>query len=216
MNVQEPIVALDRALTELGFERQARVAQASWRGQWNGRYCVVRVAPQRRTRYSGEERHRTTLGFRLRVELETRVRTQLFFVRASITKNFVIRQIYKWRRQTVVAEVPDAMRGFAAVTIEPSWAREYLSQTDAMTAIAQLLLEDAQPTFAGSVYLAPTSKMGKLYYASPIIGPDRLTGARVRSVLERLESAAAAAERISPPQAVHKVGAFGRFSEEHP
>ena len=78
---REQVAELDRALTERGFVRQNAPMQVVWRARWNGRDCVVRAAPQRRTKYAGEVRYRTTLGYRLRAELETSVRTQLFFVR---------------------------------------------------------------------------------------------------------------------------------------
>jgi hypothetical protein len=170
---REQIALLDRALTELGFEYRPGSAQVSWRGRWAGRDCVVRAAPQRRTRYAGEVRYRTTVGFRLRAELETSVRTQLFFVREGFAQNFLVRWLYKWRRRTVVPRVPAALRGFAAVTIDPPWAERVLDEPNAMLAVAQLLTEGATPSLAGSVYFAPTSESGRLYYASPIVGSTR-------------------------------------------
>lgn len=213
---RERIAELDRALAELGFARQAGAAHVAWRGRWSGRDCVVRAAPQRRTKYAGEVRYRTTLGYRLRAELETRVRTQLFLVPEGFANNFLVRWLYKWRKQAAVTAVPDALRGFVAVTIDPTWTERFFFESEAMAAVGRLLREDATPSMAGSVHLMPTSAMGKLCYASPILPVDRITPERTRSVLEAMERIAAGAERIPAPQVVREVGAFGRFSERHP
>lgn len=213
---RERVAELDRALTEQGFVREPGPMHVVWRGRWRGRDCVVRAAPQRRTRYAGEVRYRTTLGYRLRAELETSVRTQLFFVREGFANNAVVRWIYKWRRQAAVTSVPDALRGFVAVTIDPAWTERFFFESEAMAAAARLLTEDASPALAGSVHLMPTSEMGKVHFASPVLPLDRITPERTGSILEAMERIAAGAERIPAPQVVREVGAFGRFTEKHP
>jgi len=213
---RERVAELDRALTEQGFVREPGQMTVAWRGRWNGRDCVVRAAPQRRTKYAGEVRYRTTLGFRLRAELETKVRTQLFLVPEGFANSFLVRWIYQWRKRAAVTAVPDALRGFVAVTIDPAWTERFFFESEAMAAVGRLLTEDATPSMAGSVHLMPTSEMGKVYFASPILPVDRITEARTRSILEAMERIAAGAERIPVPQVVREVGAFGRFSEKHP
>lgn len=213
---RERVAELDRALIEQGFVREPGQMLVVWRGRWNGRDCVVRAAPQRRTRYAGEVRYRATLGYRLRAELETRVRTQLFFVREGFADNFVVRWIYKLRKQSAVTAVPDALRGFVAVTIDPAWTERFFFETEAMAAVGRLLNEDAKPSLAGSVHLMPTSQMGKVHFASPVLPLDRITPERTRSILDSMERIAVGAERIPAPQVVREVGAIGRFTEQHP
>ncbi|MCB1009029.1 MAG: hypothetical protein KDB94_09050 [Acidobacteria bacterium] len=213
---REQVAELDRALTERGFAREEGTLLVVWRGRWNGRDCVVRAAPQRRTKYVGEVRYRRTLGYRLRAELETNVRTQLFFVREGFASNAVVRWIYKWRKQTAVTSVPDALHGFVAVTIEPAWTERFFFESEAVAAVGRLLTGDAKPSLAGSVHLMPTSEMGKVHYASPVLPLDRITAERTAAVLDDLERIAVGAERIPAPQVVREVGAFGRFAEKHP
>lgn len=213
---RERVADLDRALTEHGFGREEGAMQVVWRGRRGGRDCVVRVAPQRRTQYAGEVRYRTTLGYRFRAELETSVRTQLFFVPEGFANNAVVRWLNKWRKQTAVTSVRDALRGFVAVTLDPVWTERFLLETEAVAATARLLNENARPSLAGSVHVTPTSRMGKVHYASPVLALDRISVERALSVREAMERIAAGAERVPSPRVVREVGALGRIAERHP
>lgn len=213
---REKAATIGTSLAELGFEPARATGHFAWHGRWNDRDCIVRVSPLRRTGYAGEVRYRTTLGYQLRVELESDIRTFLSFVRRSFTRNFVIRQVYKWRKQAVLHDMPPALADFPAVTIDVDWSRRFLAESDAIADVAALINEDAAPAYAGSVYFMPTSRMGKLYYGSPILALDKITPERTKAVLERMDRIASAAERLPAPQVEKKAGTIGRFAEKHP
>ncbi len=212
---QGRLAELDRVFGERGLARVPRMAQAGWEGRVGGRHCAISVAPQKRTRYAGEVRVRQQIGYRLRVELETSVRTRLFFVRGAVASNPLVRLIYRLRRQAVLV-APAALPGFSVVTSDATWAHGFLAQPAAMAATAELVADLATPTFAGSVYFSPTSERGMLYYGSPTIQLEEVTAERALRVIERLTGIAATAERLPAPQVAVQIGAFGRFSEKHP
>ena len=210
------VAALEQELSRLGFSRRVGSTQISWRGRWSGRDCIVSVARERRTSYAGEVRLRETLGYRLRAELATTIRTQLYFVREGFARNALVRWVYRLRRQLVIERLPDDLRGFVAVTIDRDWAERFVTESGTTGEVCSLLTEGATTALAGNVYIAPTSESGRVYYASPIVDLDTLSADRSRVVLDRLERIGAAAERLPPPTVVREVGAFGRFSEKYP
>ena len=210
------VATLEQELTKLGFSRRVGSTRIAWRGRWSGRDCIVSVARERRTRYAGEVRLWEDLGFRLRAELATTIRTQLYFVREGFARSALVRWIYKLRRLIVIDRVPDDLRGFVGVTIDRDWAERFVTESGTTDEVRTLLTEGATTALAGSVYIAPTSESGRVYYASPIIDLETLSADRSRVVLDRLERIGTAAERLPPPTVVREVGAFGRFSENYP
>ncbi|MEZ5545887.1 MAG: hypothetical protein R3F10_11990 [Lysobacteraceae bacterium] len=214
--LREQLRTLDQALSEIGFARGSGLGRAVWRGRWAGRECEVSTAPQRRTRYSGEVRYRETLGYRLRLQMRTTIRTQLYFVREGFARNRVIQWVYRLRRQRTVWPLPEALRGFAAVTIDGAWTQRFLAEDEVLSEVSRLLTEGATTAMAGSVYFAPTSKSGQLWYASPVVTLETLDGDRVKEVLDALERIAATVEQLPAPQVVYEASAFGRFGERYP
>ena len=192
--------------------------QAIWHGRLGDdqRDCVIRIAAERRTGYVGEVRYRRTLGYRLRIELQSSIRTQVFFVRAAFARNAFVRWIYKLRRQVTLDAVPESLDGFVAVTIDPAWTRQLLTESKAVDATARLLKQGASPTLAGSACFMPSSDMGKFRYASPILPLEAITDARVQAVLDDMQQIARGAEQLPAPEVVREVSAFGRFAEQHP
>jgi hypothetical protein len=210
-------VKLGEALAANGFAMDHNAAgHFSWRGQWGGRRCVVRVAPRRRTRYAGEVRYRSTECFHLRIELETGVRTQLFFVRKSFARNVLVRFLYKLRKQSAMPDRLPGLDGFIAVTVDPAWARQFVCDTAAVAKVAELVRDHASMIYAGSVYFLPAAEIGKLHYGSPILHRDLVTAERAFAVLNALADICRAAERLPPPHVTPEVGAITKWSEEHP
>lgn len=56
---------VDAALSGLGFSREGHTPR--WRSDRDGRSWTARFSRDRRTRYAGEVRTRSTLGYRLRI-----------------------------------------------------------------------------------------------------------------------------------------------------
>lgn len=212
---QDRLAQLELTFAELGFERVAKLAQAAWCGRLKGRECLVTVAPQGRTRYAGEVRVRQRIGYRLRVELETSVRTRLFFVRQAIADNGVVRWIYRLKKQAVVTPSAE-LDGFKVVAREAPWAQRLLGEGTAMTAVGELLRDNATAAFAGSVYFGPTIEAGKVYYASPVLQLEDLTPERSLRVIERLLTVAEAAERLPPLAIPCHPSRFERLGQKHP
>lgn len=205
----EPI---QHALAGAGFERVPASMRSAWRRDRQGRICEVALSPQSRTRYAGEVRLRQRLGYRLRVDLDTEVRTRLFFVREGITRLAPIAWIYRLRRQQVIAQVPTALQGFHVVAREVAWAERLLREADAVDAAGALLHEHATAALAGSVHFGP----GSAHYASPILQLEDLGPERILRAIERLESIAAVAERIEPPRIACEPSRLERLSKDHP
>ena len=203
---------LNEGLAALGFERSQHLGATVWSGKHQGRGCTIRVSRQGRTRYAGEVRLRQHLGFRLRIELETPVRTRLYFVKQSFTSGALVGWIYRWRRQEVVDSVPEVLAGFTAVTKERAWAQRLLEEREAMEDVAHLLRDGASPKLMGSVHLSP----GEVHYGSPILAAADVTLEKVADSIRRLERIAQAAERIPPPQTTEELGRFERFAKSSP
>jgi hypothetical protein len=79
--------ALGPALTALGLERSQRFGVLRWTGQYEGRVVTLSISRQGRTRYAGEVRYRQQLGFRLRIELQTKVLTRFYLVPAGFANS---------------------------------------------------------------------------------------------------------------------------------
>lgn len=216
ISADSPFAPIDQALVALGFVRKFQAMQVSWTGHRAGRNCVVRIAPQRRTYYAGDVRYRTTLGYRLRIELQTSVPTQVFFVTETFSGNAIVRWLYKWRKQAIVRSNSESLRGFVAVTIDEDWTQQLLDQSEVINATGRLLHQDANVTMTGSVHLAPTSAMSKVYFASPILAAEQISEARLLAAIGDLETIAACAERLPTPRVVHELSPLGLFSEQHP
>ncbi len=208
--------ALESSLSARGFVRGPARTEAVWTGMLDGRECVVRVAAQRRTRYSGDVRQRTLLGYRLRVEFATTVRTQLYLVPRQFPESALIRWIYRLRRYRVIAPLAEPLQDFAAVTIDQGWSERLIALSDIAQDVAWLLSDGRSPTLAGSVHLAPTSASGRLWYASPIVGEERLGSEQLQKILDAMQRLVAGAEDLPAPQVVREVSAFGRLGERYP
>jgi hypothetical protein len=215
---EEQIAAMDRALAggPGGFRREAGLAQAVWRGEWNGRSAVVRASADRRTRYAGEVRVRSVIGHRLRVEVATVVRTELLFVRQAFARSLLARAAYAIRRRTAISCRAPALAGFVAVTLDPAWTTSLLESPELAAVIAVLLTKDAQANFAGSVYFAPTSTGGKLFYASPRLPLEAVTAEAAHEALDRAAAIADGAERLPPPTVPVSFGPVARLAERAP
>lgn len=203
---------LTDTLAALGFERISRLGATAWRGRYQGREGTITVSRQGRTRYAGEIRYRRHLGYRLRIELGTGVRTRFFFVKASVTSNLIVRWVYRWRRQVVVKPTLPELVGFHGVTRDVPWAQRLMAQRDAMREVSHLLTDGASPKLAGSVYFFPET----LHYGSPILQGADITADRVVEVLQRLDAVAQAAERIEAPYIVSETSPFEGFAKRHP
>lgn len=187
---------LGQHLESRGFRRIPELASAHWTGEIDGRSCDVRIATQGRTRYSGEVRRREHLGYRLRIELTTPLNARLFFVREDFAKNWLIRGIYRLRKQHVLNDMPAALKGFRAVTVDREYAQRLIQQPRAVTDIGDLLNLNASATLAGSIHFGP----GAVFYASPILQEEALTPECVVEINEKLLSIITSAEALPPPQ----------------
>jgi hypothetical protein len=203
---------IQEALARAGFERAPSTLRTAWRRDQNGRICKVGLIRQSKTRYAGEIRVRQPLGYRLRIDLDTAVGTRLFFVRESITAWAPVAWVYRLRKQVVIAQLPPALEGFHVVARDAPWAERLLQEAEAVEAAGALLHEHATATLAGSVYFGP----GSLHYASPILQIHDLGPDQTLLAIDRLDTIAAAAERIESPRSAVKLSRLERLSKDHP
>jgi hypothetical protein len=187
------------------------LGKATWVGEWNGHSVRVSVSRQSRTRYAGEVRYRQQLGFRLRIECATGVATKLFFVPQGFASNFLVKFVYRLRRQVVLAEVPAELEGFRVVATDVRWGWAVLGHDEVVRQISYLLLEDATPALYGSVHLMPS----ELHFASPNLSREQLTGERLETALERVTWIAGAVDRLPPPAKPTELSRWERFAKEH-
>ena len=197
----------------MGFQRGFRYGNTLWRGSFHGRECAISVRRQSRNRYIGDARIRQFLGYRLSIQLETRVRTQLFFVKKGVASNALVRWIYRLRKQQVLEQLPSVLDGYCVVTRDSQWARNLLAATQAMSVVGQLLKDDAAITaLSGSVYFMPE----EVHYGSPMLAKDAITLSRIMGILARLEEVAQAAEGIDQPQVEITPSGFSRLTQDKP
>ena len=210
---------LEAVLIDRGFTRIRRMGNAAWQGQTSGRSCIVSVMPVGRTRYLGEVRIRTRLGFRLRVDVTTPVCTHLFFLRQSTATNVMMRWIHRFRGYSAIH--PAGIKaGYCVVTNDADWAHGFCQQTAAMSAATALISDSATPDFDGSVYFTVSSTgsstTGQLCYGSPTLTAEALSPARLDRILAGLGSMADVAEALpTPPQPIRSAP-LGRLSQRYP
>lgn len=166
-----------------------------------------------RNRYIGDARIRQFLGYRLSIQLETRVQTQLFFVKKGVASNALVRWIYRLRKQQVIEQLPSVLKGYCVVTPDPCWANKLLEEGQAMSAVGSLLNDDGAKTAqSGSIYFMPK----EVRYGSPILAKDAITLSRIMDTLTRLEQIVQAAEEIEKPQVEVKPSRIARFMQRKP
>ena len=205
--------SLNDALTQRGFQREFRHGNTLWHGRHHERNCTISVRRQSRNRYIGDARIRQYLGYRLSIQLETRVRTQLFFVKKGVASNALVRWIYRLRKQQVIEQLPSVLDGYCAATRDTRWAGKLLAETQAMSAVGRLLNDDdAKTALSGSLYFMPE----EVRYGSPILAKDAITLSRVMDTLTRLEQIAQAAEGIEKPQVDIEPSRIARFMQRKP
>lgn len=214
--VTAPGELLGKELAEFGFEPTPRLGAVAWRGKHQGRSCVISLRAQTRTAYYGEARKTKRIGWVFHVELETKVRTKLFFVKAGFAQNFLIRRLYRWRKLETLAHVPAGLEDSRVVTIAPTWAEQFVAEPDVVAATVHLMREEAKGGRAASVHFAPTSGMSLFHFGSALLQGDQVTIERVRDVLMHMQRIVEVAERLPPPPTMPPISAFGRFSEKHP
>lgn len=201
---------VDEVLSGLGFAREGYTPR--WRSERDGRSWSVRFSRDRRTRYAGEVRARFTLGYRLRIDLTTSVRTRLYLVLRSFASGGLVRRIYRWRRLEVLPESPAGLHDLVAVANDPVWGTRLLADPTARGNLAVLSEVREGAGASASVYFEP----GSLHYASPRLQPPDVTPDRVTWVVERLTELARTTENLPAPERPATLGRFEKLAKAHP
>ncbi|WP_201068192.1 MULTISPECIES: hypothetical protein [Thiorhodovibrio] len=211
-NGSETTDALGQALTAMGLEPSRRFGVMLWTGQYEGRAVTLRISRQGRTRYAGEVRYRQQLGFRLRIELQTKVLTRFYLVPAAFANSGLMRRIYRWRGTQVIDKAPEALTNFRGVARDAPWGERLLACSELIDDIAGLLTERTHGGLQGSVYFEPET----LHYGSGILQRADFEVDWVRSILERLARIAAVADHLPPPQRQDKPSRFAGLARRRP
>lgn len=198
-----------RTLEPLGFVR--RDGRHQWQREADGRSWRVSFGPQNRTRYYGELRTRQIQGWRLRIDITTRVMVRAYVVRAGIASHGVMRWFYRWRRFEHVP-VPHGADGFEVVTSDAGWVEPLLREPAALQAFTALAEFRTGAGDAASVYFEP----GGLHYASPLLQAVEVQAPRLVETIERLTVLAREADRQPPSARPVRLTAAERFLREQP
>ncbi len=203
--------AVGRALGEVGFVEDGKTTR--WRCEMEGRRLTATFSRDHRTRYSGDIRTRHTLGYRLRIEVETSAKVRMYIVKESVTENRIMQFMYRrFKRMHVLPEVPSGCEGFRIVTRNPEWTRRLIARPLALSAMADLtvLIDEAGAT--SSVYFEPLT----LCYASPRLQPSDIVSNRFATIALQLADLARAADEIEAPDRPEELGRFGAYAKAHP
>ena len=204
--------ALLQRLAELGFEKRSRFGSLIWQGSFQDRETTLTISRQSRTRYQGQRRRRQHLGWRLRIEMDCRVMTRLFFVKSSVTRWRIVRWIYRLKKQSVIEDLPAVLEGFHVVARDAVWSRDLLSDQASMLHVASLLTERSSEQLRGSVYFQPE----RLHYGSGLLQPSDIDAPWVESLLQRAAQIAESAEDLPGPKLRDKTTRLERLSRERP
>jgi hypothetical protein len=201
---------IDHALTSCGFS--GTVGSKRWDGVRSSWKWVVRLSRDRRTRYAGEVRTRHTLGYRLRIDISIPVSVRLYIVTKSIASNGLMRWVYRWRRQEVVAGVPPALEGFVVVTANPDWARRLLADPDAVRILGGLMELRTAAGAASSVYFEADG----LYYQSPRWQLPDITTEGIQRIVAELERLGRTAQALPVPDNPQRVSRLHAWTKANP
>jgi YD repeat-containing protein len=203
--------AVGSSLAEVGFVQDGKATR--WRCDMNGRRLTAHFSRDRRTKYAGEIRTRHTLGYRLRIEVETSAKVRMYIVKKGVAENSLMRFVYRhFRRMYVLPEIPAGLEGFRIVTRNPDWARRLLARPAAISAMADLTVLRDEAGATSSVYFEPST----LCYASPRLRPENIVHNRFVTTVLELGDLAREADEIEAPERPEELGRFGAFAKANP
>ncbi|MBB6088095.1 hypothetical protein [Wenzhouxiangella marina] len=213
--VEKPWRASDdlfERLRELGFQKHTRFASLIWEGAFEGRRTSLTISRQTRTRYQGRTRRRAHLGWRLRIEMECRVMTRLYFVKESVTRWRLLRWLYRLKKQSVIEDLPSVLEGFDVVAADETWGLTLIEDWASMLNVASLLTERSSEQLRGSVYFQPE----RLHYGSGLLQVSDMDATWIESVLRRAARIAEGAEGLPDPTVQSAPTRLERLSRKQP
>lgn len=210
--LQQLVALLDASLAGGGWQRSSGLGHAKWERAIDGRTLVLRLSAVSRTGYSGEVRYRKRLGYKLRLDVSTAAPVRVFFVRSGFADNFIVRWIWRLRRQHRVETSSTYLDGFTVAATNVAWARALTMDASAMADVGALLNDGAAPTYAGSVYLSPQ----QLHYASPILPAEAITVERANTVVVQMLCVAERIDALPKPSTAEAETALEHFARQRP